>query len=135
MLIIIIIKKYLENMVTLLFFPPTFHLSRSLAITILSHFQSDCNGSPITHFCLAITLPMSWLLQHSLCPRTVSPKFFDTQITSVSTEELVFSRHTLVTCISSSRQGTQPSAKSLEFKNLSCSDFGHFTEDTLIFVP
>ena len=71
---------------------------------------SDCNGSPNTRFCRRMMRLMSWpdgeCYSCSLSPlisrihsclisdrkRTISSKFFDTQVPSISTEELVLPR-------------------------------------------
>ena len=73
----------------------------------------------------AIPCSLSFLI--SDWSRTVSSKFFDTQVSSISTEELVLSRlrcnrHTLLLGSYLSRIGT--------IENSSCSACGHSSQDT-----
>ena len=82
--------------------------SRSGRNCLLSPVLSDYNGSPDTRFSRGTTQLMSWPdgvrylrpmqspVVSLLLSRTVSSKFFDTQVPSISTEELVLPVSSLV---------------------------------------
>ena len=102
---------------------PLLHFSSCLKLCgrsgrncLLPPVLSDYNGSPDTHFSRGTTQLTSWPDEERyLCPpqslvipplisrirsclfsdwrRTISSKFFDTQVPSISTEEFVLSRH------------------------------------------
>ena len=125
---------------------------------LLSPVLSGYNGSPDTRFYRETTRLMSWpdgerYLRPpqslvSLSPlisrihsrlfsdwrRTVSPKFFDTQVPSISTEELVLPRHarcvlSRLRCNGHSLLGSYLSRIG-RIENSSCSACGHSSLDT-----
>ena len=126
---------------------------------LLSPVLSGYNGSPDTHFYRETTRLMSWLDGErylrpplslvSLSPlisrihsclisdwrRTVSSKFFDTQVPSISTEELVLPRHSR--CVLSRLRCNGHSlllgsylSRIGRIENPSCSACGHSSLDT-----
>ena len=130
--------------------------SRSGRNCLLSPVLSGYNGSPNTRFSRGTTWLMSWPDgERYLCPlqslvvsfiscihsclfsdwrRTVSSKFFDTQVPSISTEELVLPRH--ARCVLSRLRwyGHSLVLGSYLFRigrieNPSCSDCGHWSQD------
>ena len=67
--------------------------------------------------------------------RTVSSKFFDTQVTSISTEKLVFSRHArcVLSCLRCNGHSLLLGSylsRIGRIKNSSCSACGHSSQDT-----
>ena len=136
-------------------FCPLLHLSsyvklcgRSGRNCLLSPVLSGYNGSPDTCFYRGAPLAPS-AIPCSLSPlisrihsrlisdwrRTVSSKFFDTQVPSISTEELVLPRH--ARCVLSRLRCNGHSLLLGSYlcrigrtENLSCSACGHSSEDT-----
>ena len=115
-------------------FCPLLHLSfylklcgRSGRNCLLSpHVLSDYNGSPDTRFSRGTTQPMSWPdgVLISDWRRTVSSKYFDTQVPSISPEELLRLRcngHSLLLGSYFSRIG--------RIENLFFSACGHSSQD------
>ena len=95
---------------------------------------SSENGSPDTRFSRGTTRLMSWpdgeRTLFSNWRRTVSSKFFDTQVPSISTEGLVLSRHTrcvlfCLRCDGHSLLLSYYLSRISRIENPSCSDCGH----------
>ena len=144
--------------------PPSFLLSQTLwqiwqELSSLSlPVVLDCNGSPDTRFSRETTRLMSWpdgerYLRPLQClvvslllslvstlvlsrnwRRTVSSKLFDTQVPTISTEELVLPRH--ARCVLSRLRCNEHSLllgsylfRIGRIENLSCSACGHSSQD------
>ena len=106
----------------------------------------DYNESPDTRFSRGTTRPMSWLdgvrylrppqsLVVSLLSdwrRTVSSKFFDTQVPSISTEELVLPRHarSVLSRLRCNGHSLLLGSYLSRIENPSCSACGHSSQDT-----
>ena len=112
---------------------------------------SDYNGSPDTHFYRGTTRLMSWPDgERYLHPpqflvvvldwrRTVSSKYFDTQVPSISTEELVLPRHACCVLSRLRCTGHSPLLGSYlsrigRIENPSCSACGHSSQDISHFI-
>ena len=144
---------------------PLFHLSSYLKLCgrsgrncLLSSVLSDYNGSPDTHFLRGTTRLMSWpdrerylrppqslvvsfllslesALVFSRTGGVLSSKFFDTQVPSISPEELVLSLH--ARCVLSRLHCNGRSlllgsylSRMGRIENPSCSAYGHSSQDT-----
>ena len=130
-----------------LFSPPSSLLPQTLwQICLLSlPVLSDYNGSPGNRFSREATRLISWraLLAPSAIPcclsplildwrRTVSSKFFDTQVPSISTAELVLPRHarcvlSRLRCNGHSLLLNSYLSRIGRIENSSCSDCVHFS--------
>ena len=147
---------------------PLLHLSfylklcgRSGRNCLLSSGLSDCNGSPDTSFSWGISRLMSWpdrecylhpcrslvvspftsrihLFPFSDWRCTVSSKFFDTQVPSISTKEVVFSCHACCVlsrlCCNGHSLLLSYLSKISRIENSSCSVCRHSPQDTSHFI-